>query len=938
MEFSEDWKSLWPISSVLTPPLLLRQPSTSSSPSSALLGPLFFNPIPDTVTTLLASPSLSPPILAPPPSVSLPRFLQTTTAPFSPILPSASSAIASEFSADPTRDCSAYNHNRLELLLCPNNRILAFFPTGENLDRVGSLVLSCRDSCSRVCLDGGGDVMMSMVKFNHRILQLSASRVDFSSSFSGAEGYCVFGFLMARTMYSVHWFRVGIRGLDSNSDKPVLVYLGGKLFKSCSVVHACWNPHLPEESLVLLESGELFLFDMNSPSLSSSAAASRLYSLNARFIGKKVTALRDQADECPQNGWFSCEFSWHPRTLVVANANAVFLVDFRFEKAGVSCLLKTELLGYNSVVENTSQFVAFSKAGPDGFYFTVASESLLVLCDVRKPLIPVLQWVQYLRQPRYMTVLPISKLRSNSSDDTHKWASETGFGIILGSFWSGDFSLFCYGPPTPAPPGSLASKISQFCNSFYAWEMPSELSLSGRHCLCGSCLFRMDFAKDDLPEWIEWQQKKEMVLGFFILDKDLSSLSSKSEVHGGFTLVRLMSSGKLEAQRYRASPNMVRINKAAHGKLPLNLKDSLLYSMGNEEYKFRRKFQYLKLDYLYSYLNGILAEVLVSKSKKPIRVASGKETSVHFHEFLCEKLKVLGFVVPISSLSVADIFRDVSMPTSMYEVASRSMWTMLPMDILELAFSNYTECLAVLVDSKKMSFDFLAVPDQTQLPPFFLRNQSCRSNKWSSKVRRGNDFIGPVLPLPACLVLGEIRKKDNNNLKKVNEFSPELELALQCEAVMQAAQEISGNHDLHNEFAVPLGDDREDTWVSSQSSNSFFLYEPNAFLGELHGVNALDEDPINEDKRFSMTIAKLPDERPKGPIDPVGMELFNDLCPVVLRFDNHNVNFEPNELTAYKLLKRQFSRWQDGFAPYQDFCMRIGNQKQDQVFGVNLAR
>ncbi|GAB4850611.1 hypothetical protein Ancab_029920 [Ancistrocladus abbreviatus] len=235
----------------------------------------------------------------------------------------------------------------------------------------------------------------------------------------------------------------------------------------------------------------------------------------------------------------------------------------------------------------------------------------------------------------------------------------------------------------------------------------------------------MDFAKDDLPESIEWQQK-EMVLEFFILDEDLSSLSPKSEVHGGFTLVMLMSSGKLEGQRYRASPDMVRINRAAHGKLPLNLKDSLLYSMGqamlygnssdfsfpcnigNEEYKFRRKFQYPKLDYLNIYLNGTLAE-LVSKSKKPIRITSGKENSVHFHEFLREKLK--------------------------------------------------------------------------------------------------------------------------------------------------------------------------------------------------------------------------------GPIDPVGMELFNDLCPVVLRFDNHNVNFEPNQLTAYKLLKRQFSRWQDGFAPYQGFCMRMGNQKQDQVFG-----
>ncbi|GMH16106.1 hypothetical protein Nepgr_017947 [Nepenthes gracilis] len=922
MDLSEDWKSLWPISSVHSPPLLLSNP-----PSSTLFGPLFFNPIPNTTTPLLTSPSsLSPPILTPPPSLSLARFLQTTTSPHSSILPSTSSAISSAFGMHYLRDFTSYNHNRVEILRCPNNRILIFFTTGDNLDRVGFIALSVRDTNFVVHLDPSDNIFMSMNEFNHRIFLLSACPVNCSFSSSGSNDVHV-GFLMACTMYSVHWFSVRIKGLGSDSEKPVLLYLGDKLFKSCAVVHACWNPHLPEESMVLLESGELFLFDVN-----SSSASSSLWNFNARFRGKRLRPFWDELGGYEKNGWFSCVFSWHPRILVVANSNAVFLMDFRFEKCHVSCLLKIQMLSNNSLTK-MDRFVAFSKAGPDDFYFVVASEHFLLLCDIRKPLMPVLQWVHGLHEPSYITVLRLSELRSNSSTDAHKHPSETGFGIVLGSFWKDDFSLFCYGPYPPPPPKAFSSKISKFCNSFYAWELPSQLSLSGCDCHCGSCLLRMAFAKDYLPEWTEWQEKKELVLGFYILDKDLYSLSSKQEEYGGFILIRLMSSGKLEAQRYCASWNMVQKNRAAHEEFPLHLKDSLLSHMGNEEYKFVKRFQYLKLDYLYGHLNGVLARILFSNSKRAHAIASWKKySSVHSHEFLCEKLKVFSLGAPISSLSVADVFRDISMPTTIYEVASRRMWTMLPMDILGLSFCDYKECFGFLIGQKKMSLEFLTVPDQTQLPPFFLRNPSRRSNKWSSKTQPGNDFVGPVLPLPACLALVEIQK--NSNLEKAREFSSEAALLLQCDVVMNAAKEIGvvlSSHNLHKEFAVSLVDDREETWPASQSSHSFFLYKPTAFFKELSDIDSVQKD--HEDERFTMTIAKLPEKLAKKEIDLVDMELFNDLCPVELRFDNHNITFEPDELKAYKLLKRQFSKWQDGFTPYQDFCAKLQNQKQDQVFG-----
>ncbi|GAB2211531.1 hypothetical protein Drorol1_Dr00024846 [Drosera rotundifolia] len=98
--------------------------------------------------------------------------------------------------------------------------------------------------------------------------------------------------------------------------------------------------------------------------------------------------------------------------------------------------------------------------------------------------------------------------RINSSIVDHEWASEEGFGILVGSFWNDECSLFCYGPHPPSDVESPSSAESKSGNSFYAWELPSHISLSGRECCCGTCLLRLEFAKDNLLEWIEWQQKK----------------------------------------------------------------------------------------------------------------------------------------------------------------------------------------------------------------------------------------------------------------------------------------------------------------------------------------------------------------------------------------------------------------------------------------------
>ncbi|KAF6149438.1 hypothetical protein GIB67_016976 [Kingdonia uniflora] len=241
MDFSEDWKSLWSISSLFSPPLLL------SGKSAKPLGPLLFSPSPKTLTPLFSSPSLYPP---PPPPLSHNTNLHLLTQPKkdSFILPSVLSSIAADiFAPDDHTDVNSppfQKNNLLQILDCNENNIfLLFFPVGENSDTVGFVKLSKKKSKTPVVIaDTGGDVFRAKQSLNSRIIQISVML------YSGTS------FLLASTLYSVDWYRVEIR------EELALVHLGTRHF-SHVVVHSCWDSYLVE-SLVLLKNGDLFLFDI----------------------------------------------------------------------------------------------------------------------------------------------------------------------------------------------------------------------------------------------------------------------------------------------------------------------------------------------------------------------------------------------------------------------------------------------------------------------------------------------------------------------------------------------------------------------------------------------------------------------------------------------------------------------------------------------------
>ncbi|CAK7324860.1 unnamed protein product [Dovyalis caffra] len=907
IQFSQEWKSQFPIVTVSEAPLLLSNPTSKS-----LIGPLIFNPIPESLAHLFTSPSLSPPFLNPPPQLSLSRFLSTSTLADSPLLLSTTSSIAS-FCGPPDKYFSSplLAYNRLQLLKCPrDDTVVVFFPTGTNHDRVGFLLLSVKDKSLVATGDQKDGIFTANKSLGSQIVRIlvnpirDTSFLDGNFSFTGS-----FGYLLVYTMYSVNWFCVKY---SESMKRPVLSYLGCKNFKSCGIAGACWSPHIQVESLILLENGSLFLFDLE-------ANCSHMY-----FRGTKLKVLWGDEGKSGDCKWLGCEFSWHSMVCIVARSDAVFLVDWRFGELNVTCLARIDMFSA-CALSKKEQFLALSRAASDNVHFALVSETMLVVCDVRKPMIPLLQWAHCLDKPCFIDVFRLSDLRSNSRDDTYDWANASGFGIILGSFWNCEFGLFCYGPSLPPRKGSIASKISEVSNCLYAWELPSDLMLSGGDCQHGDCHVREQFWKDSLPKWTDWQQKKDIVLGFGVLSNDLSSLLFELDEFGGFVLIRLMSSGKLESQRYCASWELVKNLEVAHRDPMLLSEDNLLYFIGDEKYKFPRRFKYFELNYLHAYLNGNLSQVLNSNMEKACECSQEKESfSLEFHEVLCKKLKICGFDRFRTSPAIRVAFNDINLPTSIHELALRRMWAELPMEFLQLSFSSYSEFLEL--DQKKIALEFSVVPELPQLPPFFLRKPSSRSNKWSSKVRISNSLVGPVLPLPILATLHELRNGCPNSQEETGRFSSESELSAQCNEAMQVAREVAlsdSTTKLQDDNAVSLDDDRDDTWDHSEKPKSFLLYHPSAWQRSFEVDK--EDNCVHQDDNFASMITKVRKKQSSRPEkgETFKLEFFDDLCPIDLKFDARELEFSLQETKISSLLKKNFSKWQEEFTPYREFCSQF---------------
>ncbi|KAG9146904.1 hypothetical protein Leryth_026929 [Lithospermum erythrorhizon] len=482
MQFSDEWKQLWPISSVFSPPLLIPNDPHNHKTS---IGPLLFNPKNQTLFQLFFSSYFSPHLAPPFPSLMLKRFLSTT-------------------SSTP-------------------RKVFVFVPGGENLEKVGILVVSVNkdwsfdveiDNVEPFIVESNDGKPFDWLLLVNCVSDWRDSDKDGEGFDKDGEGFVKIAYMLVCCKYSASWFSIKVRNLDlGGSSCPKVECIGTKWFGSSGVVHACWSPHLVEESVVLLENSEIFLFDVN------------LCSKDKKLAGKKLCIRWDSVgDEGAElgsgNGWLGCEFSWHPRILVVAHSSRVFLVDIKSGEYKVRSLLNIE-----NVSTMKDEFVALCMAGTNRFCFAIASKELL-FCDVRKPKSPLLRWVHRLDS---RTALRKCIIVHQNPGTVFYWDH---FGMV--SFVSSAMALIMVRP------------LSNFC----AWGLPSDISISGRGCHCGTCLVREEFSKEALHRWIDWRQKEDLVTGFGFVEQNISSQLDGPNNFGGFHLIRLMSSGMLEVQRY----------------------------------------------------------------------------------------------------------------------------------------------------------------------------------------------------------------------------------------------------------------------------------------------------------------------------------------------------------------------------------------------------
>jgi hypothetical protein len=644
---------------------------------------------------------------------------------------------------------------------------------------------------------------------------------------------------------------------------------------------------------VLLETGELCWFD-----------------LDTRLGGKTKIGFGGN-DDVDCGDWLSCAYGAQPWTVIVASTKAVLSVDLRFAdrgeyrvlaKVGVPGLFETEPF---DMIEH---YLAFCKAGFDDFHMSVVTERHLILLDVRQPSTPVLSWQHGLDSPNHVAMFRLSELRPS---EEYEWASDSGFAILVGSFWNGEFSLFCYGPKEQGCPDS---------SHLYAWDNPSRLSLTGQHCGCSNGIMKEIFSTPASGHGgYASQHVANSIVGYYVLPVDL--LISGPTV-ASFALIRLTAGGKLEMQQYRADLHDdidIPCDESEHASMDIS---SPIF-VDTEEENDSTKLRFLKLRFLSEYLKGNLCSAL---AKHDATVNEDREQIT-----ISEDVSEFAENSRTSSLSVSDFLCNASVPMNAFEIACQSILSGLSSDILHVSFSKYKDMLKS--GTKEGLLEYLEVPrclPHNELRPFMLAKPSSTSEKLTSKVISQNAIVGPVLPVPVLLAMEE----RNNGIESPDDSeNAETDFVRdRCSEVLEAfvAEEVS--------IAGP-------DWFSSQKLNenkSYFVYKPRTEnMFNLDGT-AVKKETVEQnvddcgcsqtsaapykDENFMTFVCGKAGSPDSGP-EQATSDLFG-FSPVRMDFDSTGLNIQPAEEKIYKCLKKQFLTWQKNFKPYQDFCSSYGIQKR----------
>ncbi|WZZ61729.1 hypothetical protein YC2023_061836 [Brassica napus] len=200
--------------------------------------------------------------------------------------------------------------------------------------------------------------------------------------------------LMHLSVHCIRWYCVKY---DDSRGRPVLSYIGGQEFKSCSVASASLNSQLTEECFVLLENGAVFVFELN----------------ERHCNGFKGCEMKVSWENHQGKSWLGCEFGGRLGTFIVARSDAVFFIT----RSSGSCWSVRALLESESLnIAGTEEFVVFAKVdSDDSFWFILASRSYLYLCDQRSG-VPLLKWQHDVEKPCFMGRFGMQSLRCSVMD------------------------------------------------------------------------------------------------------------------------------------------------------------------------------------------------------------------------------------------------------------------------------------------------------------------------------------------------------------------------------------------------------------------------------------------------------------------------------------------------------------------------------------------
>lgn len=879
MELFDEWMSSWCIGSVFPAPQLI------TGPSAQILGPLLFDGVGDPL--LLLSTGNKPDSFVQrfsKTSDQVVGFLGRYREPFIPY------DVLDQFVAEDMhmQHATSLNSNqnfgnRLQGLKWRDGTVQLFFPDGVNKNQIGSVFCSQNESkswsmCRQMPDAHGTNVLEKSFcpissSVYQPILELAVMGRDPLLSDDSTEG-----FLLARTAYAVHWFRA-----ESREGFPMLSHLAVANFKK-GVSHACWNPHLPEESAVILENGELRLFDISScgealncpvklSGRSLPLELAKLRSSDSNFSSKRVarkkfwqgiSELDFQNREELKEIWWHCEYGWHPRTLLVAGWNEIQLVDFRTKKGKSSdyssVLAKANLAGslYCNCPSRKDRFVAFARADYDMFQFAVASKQHVLLFDSRQPLTPILQWEHGLKQsPAYLQMCRLSELRTSIGHE-YKWASDSGYAILATSFKAGEIRVFCYGP-RPLDDLSLCKngkRILPFSDSsdipdvLYAWEHPSKIfigngiypednanDLDAQNNLHSTDFLYSKFSSSYL------NAQTESISGLCIISDQPSIIASpissdKSEESSflGFSLMHLTGAGDLVSQQYQASRKLTKRRPKSEVSSGFITKFMTPSHHSNLDYPKSAEHIYRRLLYFAHYLksgytleDGILSSsascLKHNKNERDLLKSSGQVLLDEFTGGLREanNANMLGTLPPLN-----DILHHITIPCSIYEISLQRLWLSLPMDLLELAVATYSD----LCSSKRnLPPDFLQIfpPDYVRMPVFHLQNLQIKSEHHFSEQNDAQILLGPILPLPFLLALqqkemhlGSIGESLTSGHKKIKD---------QCQLILNTVENLKKADlipEVNGSTIVSLADDR-DIWPSKHDMKEdkyLLLHEP----------------------------------------------------------------------------------------------------------------